>query len=180
MVPFQVCAILSDLEHPPLVELPPRHGPVPGLRGFDRPGTPTLAGDRSRAPCRSRFVWFCQTWHTCTLWSRIYGMVPFQVCAVLTDLAHPPLLETVPGPLAVPGLCGFVRPGTPILAGARSKASCRSRSARFLQTWHTWNWVIRIIAYGIYSYMILYLPGVSLFTQYGSKHEHSYFMAGKT
>ena len=50
--PFQVCTVLTDLAHPPLPEHSLRLLTVPGLHGFDRPGTPTPARALSTAsPC---------------------------------------------------------------------------------------------------------------------------------
>ena len=129
--PFPVCTLLTDLERSPLIELLLWHVPVPGLRSFCRPGTPTPAKALSMALLRSRSAQFCQTWHTCPCQSTLSGLSPFQVCTVLTDLAHPPLSEHFPWPLTVPGLHDFDRLGTLTPHRAASMACPRSRSARF-------------------------------------------------
>ena len=56
--PFQVCAVLSDLERPPLSERSQWPLTVPGLRSFDRPGTPAPVRALSVAPHRSRSARF--------------------------------------------------------------------------------------------------------------------------
>ena len=127
----------ADLAHLPLSERSQWPLTVPGLRSFCRPGTPAPVRALSVAPHRSRSAEFLQTWHTYPCQSAFHGPSPFQVCAVLTDLAHPPLSEHSQWPLTVPGLHGFDRPGTPTPVRALSVASHRSRSAQFLQTWHT-------------------------------------------
>ena len=91
----------------------------------------------SVVPPRSRSALFRQTWHTHPCQRPLQGLPPFQVCAFSTDLAHSPLSETAPGPVPVPGLRFFDRPGTPTPRRAASVACPRSRSAPFQQTWHT-------------------------------------------
>ena len=91
----------------------------------------------SVVPPRSRSALFRQTWHTRPRQRPLCGLPPFQVCTFSTDLAHPSLSETAPGPATVLGLRFFDRPGTPTPRRATSVACHRSRSALFRQTWHT-------------------------------------------
>ena len=60
----------------------------------------------------SRSARLRQTWHTHPRQRPLQGLLPFQVCTVATDLAHSPSSEAAPGPVTVPGLRGFDRPGT--------------------------------------------------------------------
>ena len=99
--PFQVCASLADLAHLPLSEAAPRQATAPGLHGFDRPGTSTSVRSRSRACHRSRSAYLRQTWHTTHRQKPLQGRPPFQVCDVLTDLAHLPPSEAAPRQAAV-------------------------------------------------------------------------------
>ena len=62
--PFQVCTVATDLERPSLSETVLRPVTVPGLRGFDRPGTLTLVRGHSKACHRSRSARLRQTWNT--------------------------------------------------------------------------------------------------------------------
>ena len=115
--PFQVCTLLTDLERSPLIELLLWHVPVPGLHGFDRPGTPAPVRALSMVLLRSRSAQFCQTWHTCPCQSALCGSSPCQ---------RP--LRGIP-PFQV---CTFLgRPGAPAPVRALSMAPHRSRSAPF-------------------------------------------------
>ena len=135
MIPYPVFPLSSGIftaQSPQsLIPIKGQYPPsVPGLHGSDRPGTPIPVRDHSKAGHCSRSTRFQQTWHTYPCWRQLRGIPPFPVCTVLTDLAHPYLLEATPRQVTIPGLLVSDRPGTPTHAGGSSKADHRSRSAR--------------------------------------------------